>query len=345
MQFNSKKIEDILGYTFKNKSLLKQAFTRSSYSKENGGLDNEILEFIGDKVLDYCIVELFAINYGKVMKDGYKSSKDEGYLTELKASLVDSESLAGVIDDLKLYKYLIVGNNDKQNNVREVQSVKEDLFEAIIGAVALDCNWNTEVLVGLVDGLLGVMDFLDSIKEPHNPVGKLQNMIQQEGLPVPEYKYQQRTNEQGKVWVCFGSIPELDLTAHAVGGSKKEARQIVAEVLIDEYNQFKKETNEYFNVIGLPNEEDSLQQVNKLIQYGLISKPEYEFRCDYDEDGNPIWTCNCEIAEAPEYYFHNDKKHVKSKKIAQRNAVYGLLCYLIQGETDSEDDSDDDDYY
>ena len=345
MQFNSKKIEDILGYTFKNKSLLKQAFTRSSYSKENGGLDNEILEFIGDKVLDFCIVELFAINYGKVMNDGYKSSKDEGYLTELKASLVDSESLAGVIDDLKLYKYLIVGNNDKQNNVREVQSVKEDLFEAIIGAVALDCNWNTEVLVGLVDGLLGVMDFLDSIKEPYNPVGKLQNMIQQEGLPTPEYKYQQYSNEEGKYWICFGSIPDLDLTAHAVGSSKKEARQIVAEVLIDEYNQFKKETNEYFNVIGLPNEEDSLQQVNKLVQYGLISKPEYEFRCDYDEDGNPVWTCNCEIAEVSEYYFHNDEKHVNSKKMAQRNAVYGLLCYLVQGETDSEDDSDDDDYY
>ena len=345
MQFNSKKIEDILGYTFKNKSLLKQAFTRSSYSKENGGLDNEILEFIGDKVIDYCVVELFALNYGKVMKDGYKTSKDEGYLTELKASLVDSESLAGVIDELKLYNYLIVGKNDKQNNVRKVQSVKEDLFEAIIGAVALDCGWDIQTLIDMVDDLLGVMDFLDSISEPYNPVGKLQNMIQKEGFPAPEYKYQQRTNEQGKVWVCFGSIPELDLTAHAVGGSKKEARQLVAEVLIDEYTQFKKETNEYFDVIGFPDEEDSLQQINKLVQYGLISKPEYEFRCEYDEDGNPVWTCNCEIAEVSDYYFHNDDKHVSSKKVAQRNAVYGLLLFLVKGEDESEDESDDDDYY
>ena len=124
MQFNSQKIEEILGYQFKNKNLLKQAFTRSSYSQENGGLDNEILEFIGDKVIDYCIVHLFAMNYGRLIKDGYKSSKNEGYLTELKASLVDSKSLASAVDELKLdTKHYFIKNKKVVNEREKLQEL------------------------------------------------------------------------------------------------------------------------------------------------------------------------------------------------------------------------------
>lgn len=50
-------IQDQIGYTFKNQELLVQAFTRRSYSMENGGQDNEVLEFIGDKALDFVVVK------------------------------------------------------------------------------------------------------------------------------------------------------------------------------------------------------------------------------------------------------------------------------------------------
>lgn len=49
-------IQDRIGYNFKNLDLLQQAFVRRSYSKENGGENNEVLEFIGDKALDIIIV-------------------------------------------------------------------------------------------------------------------------------------------------------------------------------------------------------------------------------------------------------------------------------------------------
>ena len=56
-------IQEILGgYKFKNLDLLRQAFVRKSYSKENGGENNEVLEFIGDKVLDFVIVKKFVMN-------------------------------------------------------------------------------------------------------------------------------------------------------------------------------------------------------------------------------------------------------------------------------------------
>lgn len=48
-------IEARIGYSFKNSDLLQQAFVRRSYARENGGEDNEVLEFIGDKVLDFLL--------------------------------------------------------------------------------------------------------------------------------------------------------------------------------------------------------------------------------------------------------------------------------------------------
>ena len=60
---NNKTLEMIqgqIGYRFKNPDLLQQAFVRRSYSKENGGENNEVLEFIGDKVLDFIIVKKLA---------------------------------------------------------------------------------------------------------------------------------------------------------------------------------------------------------------------------------------------------------------------------------------------
>ena len=57
-------IEGQIGYVFKNKELLIQAFTRRSFSEENGGENNEVLEFIGDKALDIIIVKILSEKYG-----------------------------------------------------------------------------------------------------------------------------------------------------------------------------------------------------------------------------------------------------------------------------------------
>ena len=57
-------IQDQIGYTFRNTDLLRQAFVRRSYAEENGGEGNEVLEFIGDTVLDMVVVKLLAEKYG-----------------------------------------------------------------------------------------------------------------------------------------------------------------------------------------------------------------------------------------------------------------------------------------
>ena len=71
-------VQGQIGYNFKNLDLLQQAFTRRSYTEENGGENNEVLEFIGDKALDFVIVKLLIQKYGHLangdLDDGTKPS-------------------------------------------------------------------------------------------------------------------------------------------------------------------------------------------------------------------------------------------------------------------------------
>ena len=72
-------IQDQIGYNFKNTDLLQQAFVRRSYSHENGGENNEVLEFIGDKVLDFIVVKLLSDKFGytKGELDDFDSENDQ----------------------------------------------------------------------------------------------------------------------------------------------------------------------------------------------------------------------------------------------------------------------------
>ena len=64
--------------------------------------------------------------------------------------------LAHRIDELCFSQYLIMGKGDIKNNVQEKQSVKEDLFEAILGAITIDCDWNFKELQNVVELMLNL---------------------------------------------------------------------------------------------------------------------------------------------------------------------------------------------
>ncbi|MCR5564314.1 MAG: hypothetical protein K6F59_00775 [Gammaproteobacteria bacterium] len=126
-------IQKKIGYTFKNRELLYQAFTRSSYTAETGEENNENLEFIGDRVLDYVVVKLIVEYFGyidtlpqlgvllgvQLESEKHKSGplRFQGYLnekqlSELKQKLVCNENLAKRSTELGLNKYIFMGQND-----------------------------------------------------------------------------------------------------------------------------------------------------------------------------------------------------------------------------------------
>lgn len=143
------KVQEKIGYRFDNIDLLLQAFTRSSYSTQYGGENNEVLEFIGDNVLDLYVVKTLADRFGfmKSQSDFYDKDNDneefcivahkkESDFTDIKKEIVSNKTLAKRIDSLGFAKYMYLGNSDIDNNVISQEKVKADLFEAILGAIS-----------------------------------------------------------------------------------------------------------------------------------------------------------------------------------------------------------------
>ena len=134
-------------YQFKNLQLLEQAFTRKSYSEEHPEVqNNEVLEFYGDEILDFFVTKMMYKRFSRILNNELVSEKNEGELTKLKSILVSKESLAHCMYNIGFSKFLYLGKSDEKNEVYKSKSVNEDLFEAIIGAVAADCDWNYENL-------------------------------------------------------------------------------------------------------------------------------------------------------------------------------------------------------
>jgi ribonuclease-3 len=124
--------EKIMGYTFKNKSLIIRAFTHSSYANEHKNFpDYERLEFLGDAVLGF-IMSVYLYNYFPNM--------NEGELTKKRAGIVGEIALSKVIENLQLNRFLRVGAGNLNDNITNSRAVKCDLFEAITGAILLDCD-------------------------------------------------------------------------------------------------------------------------------------------------------------------------------------------------------------
>lgn len=123
-------IERKIGYTFKDKSLLRTALTHSSYANElHRGKNNERLEFLGDAVLSIVVADYIFHLY---------SDKTEGELTKLRASLVCEPTLAGYARQIGLGHKLLLGKGEQHSGGYDRPSILADAFEAVIAAIYLD---------------------------------------------------------------------------------------------------------------------------------------------------------------------------------------------------------------
>ena len=125
-------LEDYFNITFKNKDLLKTALTHSSYANENGGSNNERLEFVGDAVVDLLVGEYLF----RTMKE------QEGTLTKRRANIVCEKSLSHYASLFHLEDYLLLGKGEEKTGGRHKDAVKCDAFEAFIGAIYIDQGLN-----------------------------------------------------------------------------------------------------------------------------------------------------------------------------------------------------------
>ena len=126
--FDVKKIERIIHYGFKNKETLKMAFTHSSYANQHGVKSNQRLEYLGDSILNFAVAEYLYNNF----------DVEEGQMSKWRSKMVNSDNLSSIIDSLGLDKYLLLGGSF--GNQEPAKSLKEDLFESIVGAIFIDSS-------------------------------------------------------------------------------------------------------------------------------------------------------------------------------------------------------------
>ena len=129
---NFEKFEKDIEVTFKNKELLKRAFTHRSYVNEHGGSywdHNERLEFLGDAVLELATSNFL---YEKFPKE------KEGVLTSYRSALVNTSTISSVAQKLGMNDFLLLSRGEAKDEGRARQFILADVFEAVIGAIYLD---------------------------------------------------------------------------------------------------------------------------------------------------------------------------------------------------------------
>ena len=125
-------LEDIIGVSFRCRSLLRNALSHSSFANEHraqGARDNERLEFLGDAVLELVSSRFLYLEYPQL---------PEGDLTKLRASIVCEPTLALCARQFGLPEFLLLGKGEERTGGRRRDSIVSDALEALIGAVYLD---------------------------------------------------------------------------------------------------------------------------------------------------------------------------------------------------------------
>ena len=179
-------LENILNYKFKNKMLLKEALTHPSMSFKNKHFNYERMEFFGDSILSMVIIEYLYNRY---------SNEKEGQLSKRKAYLVSKETLSNIANSMNIGKFIIMTKGEENCGGRTNINNLENVMEAIIAAIYLDCL-DINVVRDFILKIWKPIDIKEKI--PHNdPKSKLQEWTQKYYKILPEYKIIKKENVDG----------------------------------------------------------------------------------------------------------------------------------------------------
>jgi ribonuclease-3 len=215
-------LENILGYSFKNRQILFNALTHRSFFHENPGKTedyNERLEFLGDSVLGFVIVEYLYLS---------DSSLAESIMAKAKSYLVKESVLSEVAASLSLGRYLRLGKGEESTGGRMKKSLLADAMEAVFGAVYLDGGYEKarRVILGLfqkkVDSVLISGEFHDFKTELQEKTQLLFNSI-------PEYRTVRQAGEEHRKLFTVDVYIEGQKLGTGFGKSKKEAETNAAQ--------------------------------------------------------------------------------------------------------------------
>lgn len=204
---------------FLNQNLLKQALTHRSWVNENAKNNgtNERLEFLGDAILEF-VVSL--VIYNKF------PNEEEGYLTALRANLVNTKNLSQVAEKLNLGAEIYLSKGEEEGGGRTNPSLLADTVEAVIGALYLDQG--IEASEDFIEKHI-LIDVDKKAKAPlKDPKSLLQEKVQSKNLPAPKYQVVSEIGPDHNKKFTIEVIINGKAEAKGVGKSKSEAEQDAA---------------------------------------------------------------------------------------------------------------------
>ena len=212
-------LENALGYDFDDPEILKRALRHGSSVASDFAGSYQRLEFLGDAVLGHVVALML---FERFPRD------DQGDLTRKRTHLVRSERLAERAALLGLDGWVEVGQSLERGGGRESSNLLEDVFEAVIGAIAIDGGWS-EARAFITRELGDEVDGLDErTLALANPKSALQEAAQAGGLPLPEYKLIRKGGtDHMRKWVYIVTWDGEEV-ARGEGRSKRGAQQRAA---------------------------------------------------------------------------------------------------------------------
>ena len=222
MNKDFKELQKNLGIKFKNENLLKQAFVHRSYLNENPAFElrhNERLEYLGDAVLELIVTEYLFKNYPDLA---------EGEMTNLRASLVNSQMLSQVADRLGLNDFLYLSKGEAKEIGRGRQYILANTLEALIGAFYLDQSYKAVenfIYNNLIPELKNIID--KKLWRDHKSL--FQEAAQERVSITPNYEVLKESGLDHAKKFVIGVYLGKELVAQGEGSSKNEAQQQAAE--------------------------------------------------------------------------------------------------------------------
>ena len=213
--------ENTIGFQFKDKGLLKQAFTHRSYINENrsSGLShNERLEFLGDAVLELVITDFLYERFKEM---------DEGQLTSLRSALVNADTCALVADKLGANDFLLLSKGESKDTGRARQFILANTLEAVIGAIYMDGGYGPakefilKHVTPLTEDIVKQGTWIDA-------KSLFQERAQEHEGVTPSYKTIRETGPDHDKRFVVGVYLGSELVGQGEGKSKQDAEQEAA---------------------------------------------------------------------------------------------------------------------
>ncbi|MEK7134515.1 MAG: ribonuclease III [Patescibacteria group bacterium] len=218
---NFSEFEEKIGVEFKNKDLLKQAFTHRSYLNEHprtGLSHNERLEFLGDAVLELAVTDY--------LYDAFPN-ETEGELTSYRAALVNTTSLSRAAQDLNMNKYLLLSKGEAKDTGKAREYILANTFESVLGAIYLDRGHKiAEKFVRA--RLVPYMEDVIKHRLWQDAKSHFQEEAQERVGATPSYKVLGEVGPDHEKEFTVGVFLKTEIVAEGQGRSKQDAEQEAA---------------------------------------------------------------------------------------------------------------------